>query len=183
MLIAMPSSMRALDLDWITDELAVGARFDDEHAPELALVHRVRAVIDLRAEAQDDADLLERHGIAFLSLPTLDMAGVTLPMLRDGVAFARDHLTARRRVLVHCEHGVGRSALLALCIIVASGHSPLDALELAKKRRARVSPSPPQYDAWVAWLDEWRQGQSVAWEPPTFDQFAAIAYRHLPKAG
>jgi protein-tyrosine phosphatase len=76
-------------------------------------------------------------------------------------------------VLIHCQHGIGRSALLALCVLVDCGHEPLAALELAKSRRAKVSPSPAQYEAWATWL----RGREIA--PPSFDAFAAIAYRHL----
>jgi protein-tyrosine phosphatase len=172
-----------IDLSWVTKLLAVGAHFDCARTSELASHHQLDAVVDLRAEACDDAQLLREHGIAFLHLPTFDLAGVTLPMLHEGVTFSRTHLASGRRVLVHCQHGVGRSALLALCVMVASGHAPLEALELAKQRRTRVSPSPAQYEAWVSWLDDWRRTREVLWTPPTFEQFAAIAYRHLPKTG
>ena len=151
---------------WITDELAVGGRFGSE--VELRH-HRIAAVVDLRDEACDDEVVLRRHGIAFLHLPTPDLHGVTLPALCEGVAFARQY----RRVLVHCEHGIGRSALLALCVLVDRGMQPLAALALAKDRRAAVSPSPAQFEAWAAWLRH--TGHAV----PPFDDFAAIAYRHL----
>jgi protein-tyrosine phosphatase len=162
-----------LDLSWITPALAVGGRFATEHALHLARDHRVGAVIDLREEACDDELVLQRHGVAFLYLPTVDQGAVSAPMLRDGVAFAARHLDDGRRVLIHCQHGIGRSALLALCVLVERGWSPLDALALAKARRAVVSPSPAQYEAWAAWL----RGRALA--PPSFDEFAAIAYRHL----
>jgi protein-tyrosine phosphatase len=116
---------------------------------------------------------LRRHDIAFLHLPTDDHCAITDDMLRDGVEFATHHLAAGHRTLVHCEHGIGRSALLALCILVEHGHAPIDALALAKDRRARVSPSPAQYEAWAIWLR--RRGLDV----PEFQTFAAIAYRHL----
>jgi protein-tyrosine phosphatase len=151
---------------WITDELAVGGRFGSE--VELR-DHRITAVVDLRDEACDDEVILRRHGIAFLHLPTPDLHGVALPALCEGVAFVRPY----RRALVHCEHGIGRSALLALCVLVDRGMQPLAALALAKDRRGAVSPSPAQFEAWAAWLRH--TGHAV----PHFDDFAAIAYRHL----
>lgn len=158
---------------WITDELAVGGHVPGERTEELARDHRIAAVVDLREEACDDEHVLRRHGIAFLHLPTPDMLGVTLPMLSDGVAFANLHLDGGERVLIHCQHGIGRSAVLALCVLVARGMQPLAALALAKDRRAVVSPSPAQFEAWAAWLRD--NGHAV----PRFDDFAAIAYRHL----
>jgi len=100
-------------------------------------------------------------------------------MLRDGVAFAAEHLDRGERVLIHCEHGIGRSATLALCVLVSQGMTPLDALELAKSRRSLVSPSPAQYEAWAQWLADWKVARQVDWDIPHFDAFKAIAYRHL----
>lgn len=167
------------NLSWITDDLAVGGSFPAERAIELATAHRVRAVIDLRDESRDDEAVLVQHGITFLHLPTLDHGAVSPAMLDEGVAFASYYLERAERVLVHCEHGIGRSATLALCILVARGMEPLDALELAKSRRALVSPSPAQYECWVGWLRRFAQAGRPRPEPPPFDAFAAIAYRHL----
>lgn len=161
------------NLDWITPELAVGGSFPTERAEHLARDHGIGAVVDLRAECRDDEAVLRLHGLLFLHLPTLDMEAVSPAMLADGVRFSRDQLAAGRKLLIHCEHGVGRSALLALCVLVDAGMAPLEALELAKSRRALVSPSPAQYEAWQGWL------QANGREPPGFEAFAAIAYRHL----
>jgi protein-tyrosine phosphatase len=163
-----------LNLSWITEELAIGGCFARDRVAELAREHRIDAVIDCREEACDDEELLRDHGISFLHLPTLDYQGLTPAMLRRGVAFAGQHIAAGRRVLAHCQHGIGRSALLGLCVLVARGHAPIVALALAKSRRAAVSPSPPQYEAWAEWLAAHR------YEVPSFDAFAAIAYRTQP---
>lgn len=162
-----------IDLDWLTPDLAIGGAFTSDAAEALAREHRIGGVVDLRAEACDEARALARHGLELLHLPTADHCAVAPDMLRAGVAFAARHLSARGRVLIHCQHGIGRSALLALCVLVDCGHEPLAALELAKSRRAKVSPSPAQYEAWATWL----RGREIA--PPSFDAFAAIAYRHL----
>lgn len=165
--------MTSLNLSWITKELAIGGWFAGERIVDLVRDHRVGAVIDLRAEMCDDELALGRHGIAFLSLPTLDHDAIDPRMLRDGIAFAMAHIDAGRRVLAHCDHGIGRSALLALCVLVDRGHPPLAALELAKQRRMLVSPTPTQLAAWSAWL------RDRGIRPPTFEQLASIAYRHL----
>ena len=163
----------SLDVSWITPALAVGGCFDEAHAEALAGEHRISAVVDLREEACDDAALLVRHGIELLHLPTPDTCAATPDKLDAGVAFVTRHLDGGRRALIHCQHGIGRSALLALCVLVAHGHAPLAALELAKARRGKVSPSPAQYEGWAVWL----RARGV--QPPTFDEFAEIAYRHL----
>ncbi|HEY0480081.1 MAG TPA: dual specificity protein phosphatase family protein [Kofleriaceae bacterium] len=168
-----------LDLTWITDDLAIGGCIPPAHIAALAQ-ERVAAVVDLRGEACDDPQLLARHRIELLHLPTIDLAAVSPVMLQRGVAFVTGHLAAGRRVLAHCTHGIGRSALLVLCVLVERGHAPIDALELAKQRRGRVSPSPAQYEAWAGWLAARQRETRATWRVPTFDEFKAIAYRHLP---
>jgi protein-tyrosine phosphatase len=164
---------------WLTPHLAVGGSFQSEHAEHLAVALAVAAVIDLRVEACDDRAVLERHGLDFLHLPTEDHRAVSQKMLRAGVAFANRYLDHEQKVLIHCEHGIGRSATLALCVLVSRGMPPLDALELAKTRRSLVSPSPAKFEEWIAWLTRWRTERDLSWEVPPFDAFAAIAYRHL----
>ncbi|MEJ1160946.1 protein-tyrosine phosphatase family protein [Prosthecomicrobium sp. N25] len=184
----MPDAARTVaadwvpNLTWITPRLAVGGRFPMERAGDLARHHGLRALVDLRLEACDDAAVLAGHGLAFLHLPTEDHAAVGQAGLDEGVRFANDHLDRGGRVLVHCEHGIGRSATLALCVLVSRGAAPLDALELAKSRRPLVSPSPAQYEDWIAWLRRWRGRAGADWPLPDFDTFAAIAYRHLRDA-
>jgi protein-tyrosine phosphatase len=161
------------NLDWITPDLSIGGSFPLDQAERLAHEHGVAAVIDLRAEACDDAAILAQYGIAFLHLPTEDHCAVSSVCLDDGVAFVRAQRQRRRRVLIHCQHGIGRSAMLALCILVDAGMTPMAALELAKRRRGRVSPSPAQHEGWTAWLQ--RRGHLA----PAFGEFQAVAYRHL----
>jgi protein-tyrosine phosphatase len=167
------------NFSWITRELAVGGSFPSERAEELASAHRIRAVVDLRNEAKDDETVLRRHGMTLLHLPTEDMCGVDAAHLDEGVAFASAALDRGERVLIHCEHGIGRSATLALCVMVFRGERPLDALEQMKSRRALVSPSPAQFACWSKWLARHRELQRAPWEVPDFDAFQAIAYRHL----
>jgi protein-tyrosine phosphatase len=167
------------NLSWITDGLAVGGSFPAERAEHLARALGIRAVVDLRDEARPDEALLASRGLALLHLPTLDHHAVSAPALREGVAFVNGWLDRGGRVLVHCEHGIGRSATLALCVLVSRGLAPLEALELAKSRRELVSPSPAQYEAWAAWLRDRRAAPGNGWEVPHFDAFKAIAYRHL----
>jgi protein-tyrosine phosphatase len=143
---------------------------------QLARDHGVAAVVDLREEACDDEQQLRAAGIALLHLPTPDLEPASSDMLEHGVAFVRSHVDGGRRVLIHCQHGIGRSPLLALCVLVDQGWEPLDALAHAKDVRAVVSPSRSQYDGWAAWLAA--RGKAV----PDYHTFGCIAYRHLAKA-
>lgn len=163
------------NLSWVAADLAVGGAFPAGRAADLVHLHGVGAVIDVRAEACDDAGELAACGLRFLHLPTPDHHAVPQPMLDLGVEFAGRAKADGLNLLVHCEHGIGRSALVALCVMVDRGLGPLEALARAKDARALVSPSPAQYEAWTAWVAR----RSPEARIPTFEAFKAIAYRHL----
>lgn len=161
------------DFHWLTDHVAVGGCFPIERAADLAAKHAIRAVVDLRAEDCDDENRLREQRIDFLHLPTPDLQPASAAMLERGVEFAAEHVAHGDRVLIHCQHGIGRSALLALCVLVDQGWGPLDALRHAKDKRAVISPSLSQYQGWSEWL----ASRGVA--APDYHTFGCIAYRRL----
>jgi protein-tyrosine phosphatase len=161
------------DLHWLTEHLAVGAAFPMEKATHLAEAHGISAVIDLREEDCDDERRLRDAGIDLLHLPTVDQMSPGEATLERGVEFARNHFARGNRVLIHCQGGIGRSPLLALCVLVDLGFEPLDALAHAKNIREAVSPSYDQYCGWVRWLE--RRAKTA----PDYHTFGCIAYRHL----
>ena len=167
---------RPFDFDWLTPALAVGGRFGLEQVAPLAADHGIGHVVDLRLEACDDETMLVAHGIELLHLPTEDVCAIEDAMLQQGVSWVNSRLESGGRVLVHCEHGIGRSALLALCVLVARGDSPMGALTRAKGARAVIAPSPEQLAAFARFCARWRDDHAADWDVPSFPQLAAIAY-------
>lgn len=164
--------------DWVADDLAVGGRLDPAEIVQLRRRDGIHGVVDLRSEAADDAAVLRRFGLSMLRLPTPDHAALSPRHLAVGLNWARRVARSGGRLLVHCEHGVGRSAALALAILVDRGQPPLQALERMKTARWQVSPSPAQIDGLTAWLYT-RPEANRQWAVPSFDDFATIGYRHL----
>jgi protein-tyrosine phosphatase len=164
------------DFNWLSEQLALGACFPMERARQVALDHHISAVVDLREEACDDEKALRAAGIELLHLPTPDLEPATHEDLERGVEFVRQRVEQGGKVLIHCQHGIGRSALLALCVLVDQGWEPLEALSHAKRLRRVVSPSQSQYEGWASWL------RSRALDVPDYHSFGCIAYRHLAKA-
>jgi len=174
---------RTLNFDWIDERLAVGGSFPMESAETLARQERIGAIVDLRVEACDDEAALRVHGLEFLHLPTQDACAIAPRMIDDGVEWVGARLDAGTRVLIHCENGIGRSALLALCILVAGGIGPLDAMNRLKTARPVVSPAPEQLEAFRAWVGTWRRRTGARVEVPSFDALAWVAYSHVRTAG
>ena len=167
--------MPAETFDWITPDLAVGACPPADGWAALA-AQGIGAVVDLREEDRDDEAAVRAAGLDFLHLPTPDLHPPSPAHLDAGVAFVRDELATGRKVLIHCQHGIGRSALLALCVLSDAGMAPLEALTRAKDARERISPSPSQYEGWAAWL------AARGLQAPDAHTFGCIAYRHLARA-
>lgn len=162
-----------LDLSWATPQLAVGGRFPLEEAWRLPRELGITHVVDVRGECCDDERVLRQHGVTLLSLPTQDRCAVSQEMLDHGVTWVREHLDVGRKVFIHCEYGIGRSALLALCVMASHGMEPLHALATLKTARWKVSPSPEQLQGFLDWVG--RHGA----EPPPLRALFEIAYAHL----
>jgi predicted protein tyrosine phosphatase len=174
---------RVIDLHFVSKGLAVGAAFPSAAVPLLAREHGISRVVDVRQEACDDPVLLRQHGILLLHLPTEDRNAVGSEMLWTAAEFAAAGLDRGQRVLIHCQYGIGRSALVALCVLVARGEPPLAALRRAKAARPAISPSPEQLQAFLAFSAVIRAGRGATWKVPAFEEVAAIAWRHLLGGG
>jgi protein-tyrosine phosphatase len=163
----------APDFHWMTEHVAVGGCFPKDRIQQLATDHGIGAVVDLRGEDCDDEEALREAGIELLHLPTPDMESAVPEFLKTGVQFVSERVRAGDKVLIHCQHGIGRSALLALCVLVDEGREPIEALEHAKARRELISLSHAQYLGWADWLRE--RGLTA----PDYHSFGCIMYRHL----
>lgn len=129
-----------LNMSWVTPQLAVGGRIHPEDIARLAHAG-VTAVVDTRSEYQDDEQALAAEGIKLLYLPTPDTQPLTLDDIRRGATWVNERLAEGERVLIHCEHGVGRSVLLTAASLVAGGMSAQEAIDLVQRRRWQAAPN------------------------------------------
>lgn len=132
-----------LNMSWVTEHLAVGGRVHLEDIPALAQAG-VTHVIDTRSEYCDDAEAMAREHILLLHLPTKDTYPLTVAQLKEGAQWANDHMQQGGRVLIHCEHGVGRSVLLTCAVLVYAGMSAHEALQLTEQKRWQAAPNSRQ---------------------------------------
>ena len=129
-----------LDMSWVTDSLAVGGRVREEDIERLAQ-SGVTGIVDTRAEYKDDEAALKQAGIQLLYLPTPDTQPLTIEQLTEGAAWVLEQIRGGGKVLIHCEHGVGRSVLLTAAALVRDGFSTEDALHLVQTKRWQASPN------------------------------------------
>ncbi len=129
-----------LNMTWITDQLAVGGRIRPQDIKALARTG-ITYVIDTRSEYHDDAQALGKEHIELLCLPTADTRPFTIEQMVQGAKLANEVMQKGGRVLIHCEHGVGRSVLLTCAVLVEGGMHAQDALQLVQQKRWQASPN------------------------------------------
>jgi protein tyrosine phosphatase (PTP) superfamily phosphohydrolase (DUF442 family) len=129
-----------LNMSWITPYLAVGGRILPEDIHRLATAGVTR-VVDTRSEHKDDEAALHVAGIELLYLPTPDTYPLSLDELEAGARWANQQIVQGQRVLIHCEHGVGRSVLLTAAVLVARGMSADQAMALIMRKRWQAAPN------------------------------------------
>ncbi len=129
-----------LNMSWVNNNLAVGGRVRPEDIHALGL-SGVTHVIDTRSEYHDDEQALAKENIKLLYLPTPDTYPLTVKQLAQGAQWANEQMKEGGRVLIHCEHGVGRSVLLTCATLMQDGMSAHDALALVQQKRWQAAPN------------------------------------------
>src|SRR5690348_6734699 len=100
--------------EWLADEIAAWSALGLQTV--VSLLHQYEAS---ELEITDAGELCERHGIRYRSFPILDRGvpdhEATLLTLVDELAAS---VRAGAAVAVHCRAGIGRSALVAGCVLL-----------------------------------------------------------------
>ena len=129
-----------LNMSWVTDSFAVGGRVHPEDIKALARAG-ITHVVDTRAEYGDDAQLMAQEHIELLHLPVPDTRPFTIEQMMEGATCVHERIAQGGKVLIHCEHGVGRSVLLTCAVLVYDGMHARDALELVEEKRWQAAPN------------------------------------------
>jgi protein-tyrosine phosphatase len=100
---------------------------------------------------QDERELCEKAGLEFVQFPIPDRG---VPNSKEDLAPLVETLVRQlqkgRGVAIHCRIGVGRSALVAACVLVALGR-PIESVWQSIQDARRFSvPDTPEQRAWVA---------------------------------
>src|SRR5262245_30481104 len=122
--------------DWLENEIA------GWHS---AGIKRVLSLLTAEEEREldlsDEGDRVTAQGMKFTAFPILDLGVPNSETEMTAVVEEIDaDLAAGKNVVVHCRGGIGRSGLLASCLLIARGESPKKAM--AKASEARGVPVP-----------------------------------------
>ncbi len=118
--------------DWLEDEIASWRRRGIDRVVSTLTGEEI-AELDLAGEKE----VCTAKGIAFTAFPFQDR-GIP-PSRKAALGLVRpleQELASGKKIAIHCRQGVGRSALLAACILAASGIDSASAWERIGRRAA-----------------------------------------------
>lgn len=85
-----------------------------------------------------------RYGV-----PDAAIADIDLDRLRQAVEFGFNRWQAGDRVLIRCQAGLNRSGLVTALILIRSGYSAAQAIELIRTNRAEIALFNQEYESWL----------------------------------
>lgn len=141
--------------DWLEDEIKAWKAAGIDLVLS-ALEPDEMAELDLPSEGE----LCQAHGIEWINLPIAD-CGVPASMAEavDVVHRVESRLAEGKGVGIHCRQGVGRSALLAACLLVQTGLTTEAAFQRIAVARGCPVPDTPEQRGWV---DKFARAQKTA---------------------
>ena len=120
----------------ITTKLWLGGAPDFPQDYQFLLDHGISAVVNIRAEREDDIHFYHEHQIEYISYKIPDVAAPDPDTIDQAVQWMQHEIAAGRTVLVHCAKGRGRSATLAAAYLMADEGLTLEqAVKMLEEKR------------------------------------------------
>ena len=132
--------------DWLEDEVLAWQR-EGIRVVVSALTKEEISELDLKRESE----LCEANGIHYIAFPIEDR-GVPSSIRATAELVQRldKRLAEGENVAIHCRQGVGRSALLAACLLTVAGVDPSTALERVRVARGCGVPDTTEQRQWIS---------------------------------
>lgn len=131
--------------DWLEDEIVAWKRNGVDVVLSLLTDDEEREL-----DLANEASTVRRQEMEFLSLPIPDRQ---VPYSETEVAAILDAvnsaLTAARNVVIHCRQGVGRSGLVAACLLASKGLDSRAAVQKVSTARGTDVPETPEQRQWI----------------------------------
>ena len=154
--------------DAITPRIWLGGAPTYQRDYDYLLDKGITAVVNIRAEREDDYELYKREGITYLQLKVFDVTIPSPEILDEGVAFIRQQLEDGRIVFIHCAKGRGRSAtLLAAYFMLYEGLTFEEAHDKMKTVRPLVKLIGHHKRKLNEWLEQTKLEAPATTEPVT----------------
>jgi len=127
-----------MEVTWVSEDIALSGVIDD-----YSLLDKFDIVINCKKEKHDDIEKLTDMGISYFWIPMFDGDAPTIHQMDVCLSIMRVNLG--QRILVHCNEGRGRSAVMVMAyLVVTFGYTVDEAFNLVVKKRPIVGLRQPQ---------------------------------------
>ena len=131
--------------DWLDDDIA-----NWKHSGIDAILSLLTPEEERDLDLEDEAAAAKKHSVDFSSFPIPDrQVPRSESSLRQLVESVNSKLRAGGNVLVHCRQGVGRTGLVAACLLIKNGMSPGAAVETLSTARGVPVPETSEQRDWI----------------------------------
>jgi protein-tyrosine phosphatase len=132
--------------DWLEDEVEAWKEIGVDTV--VSLLTQSEAV---ELSLTKESDLVRRSGLTFINFPIADYSVPgSQSATRQLVDELSEQLSQGNKVGIHCRQGIGRSSLVAACVLVTSGESSGNAFSQIENARGVSVPDTIEQKNWVA---------------------------------
>ncbi len=133
--------------------------------------NHIGAVINIRAERQDDEAFYAQHDINYVQFKVLDMMVPAVEVIDNAILWMRGQILDRRSVYVHCAKGRSRSAILVAAYLMQYENMSLDEAHNLLKQQRRLTNLTSRH---LARLREWAAQKIPQSTPANLENSGAI---------
>jgi len=132
------------DLTWVTKQIAVGYAPMSYEELDYIKNQGVVAIVNLCEEFSDLHEIEEQSGFEVYYLPTTDECAPDMEKMEDALHWLDEALYLKKKVLIHCRHGQGRTGTFLSAYLLRRGL----ALKYTEKKLKGTRANPTNYSQW-----------------------------------
>ena len=78
---------------------------------------------------------IEEFGFEYKHIPVVDLTSPTQGQIDEFVAFINSLTSSKKKTVVHCDAGIGRTGTMLACYLVSKGYSAQKAVTEVRRKR------------------------------------------------